>query len=115
MKLTIKDKQFLDRLKQIYDQGELVIRLKIGPPGRLVLCNNYGDRIESHFKMSRQGVRWRFQRLFSHIYIDAYETIYWIESNFGTALRNDVIKIVNERVEIRKKGLKLRNAEICRR
>jgi len=110
MKLTIKDKQFLERLRQVYDQGELDIQLKTGPPSRLVLCRNCGDRIESHFKMTRQGVRWRFQRLFSQIYVEAYETIYWVESNFGTSLRSDVIRIVKERVVIRKKVLKMRRS-----
>jgi len=106
MKLTLKDKQFLERLKLVCDREELDIHLKVGPPSRLVLCHNYGDRIESHFRMTRQGVRWRFQRLFSQIYVEAYEIIYWVESNFGTSLRSDVIKLVKERVEIRKKALK---------
>jgi len=109
MKLTLKDKEFLERLKNLYDQEDLQIRLVPGPPSYLKLCRNYGGYIESKFGMTRQGVRWRFHRLFNDIYVSAYEAIYWIESNFGTSLRKDVIAIVKERVEMRKKLLKSEN------
>jgi len=33
--------------------------------------------------MSRQGVRWRFYRLFNEVYIEAYEIIFFVESNLG--------------------------------
>jgi len=62
-----------------------------------------------------QGVRWRFQRLFSEIYVNAYLTIYWIESNFGTELRKMAIEIARERVELRKKANKMIQNDICRR
>jgi len=106
MKLTLKDKEFLDKLKALYDQEDLRIRMVHGPPSYLKLCHNYGDKIESEFGMTRQGVRWRFHRLFNDIYVSAYEAIYWVESNFGTSLRKDAIAIVKERVEMRKKLLK---------
>jgi len=106
MKLTLKDKEFLEKLKRLYDQDDLQIRVAIGAPSYLKLCKNYGDRIESEFGMTRQGVRWRFHRLFNEIYISAYESIYWVESNFGTSLRKDVMAIVKECVEMRKKLLK---------
>jgi len=106
MKLTLKDKEFLERLKNLYDQEDLQIRLVHSSPYYLKLCRNYGDRIESEFGMTRQGVRWRFHRLFNDIYVSAYEAIYWVESNFGTSLRKDAIAIVKERVEMRKKLLK---------
>lgn len=103
MKLTNKDKLFLERLKPLYEEKELDIRLRSSQPSYLVLSPNYGDRIESHFKMTRQGVRWRFQRLFNDIYVSAYETIYFVESRFGTGLRKQAIEIVKQRVELRRK------------
>jgi len=51
--------------------------------------------------MSRQGVRWRFQRLFSHVYVEAFETILMIEKMFGTQLREHAIRISRERYEAR--------------
>jgi hypothetical protein len=70
------------------------------------LRKNYGDRIGEAFGITRQGVRWRFQRIFSEIYIQAYETIFWIESLFGTELRQKALEIARERVELRKKAQK---------
>jgi len=106
MKLTLKDKEFLEKLKALYDREDLQIRLVHGPLSYLKLCKNYGDRIEDEFGMSRQGIRWRFHRLFNEIYVSAYEAIYWVESNFGTSLRKDAIAIVKGRIEMRKKLLK---------
>ena len=54
---------------------------------RMVLCGNYGDRIDRCFGMTRQGVRWRFQRLFNEVYVSAYETIFFLESLIGPYLR----------------------------
>ena len=53
--------------------------------------------------MSRQGVRWRFWRLFNEVYVSAYETIYLMESQFGTQLRQQALAIAKERVEMRKR------------
>jgi len=33
-------------------------------PSYMVLKGTYGEKIHKIFRMSRQGVRWRFQRLF---------------------------------------------------
>jgi hypothetical protein len=103
MKLTNKDKLFLERLKPLCKDKELDIILRNGQPPYLALSPNYGDRIESHFTLTRQGVRWRFQRLFNDIYVSAYETIYFVESRFGTGLRKQVLEIVKHRVEMRRK------------
>lgn len=107
MKLTLKDKEFLEKLKVLLDQKELFIERSPGSPSTLVLRQNYGDRIETHFGVSRQGVRWRFQHIFGEAYISAYETVYWIESSFGTSLRKEAFAIVKERVELRKKMIKI--------
>lgn len=103
LKLTVKDKDFLERLKKLMDEKYLSIELKRGVTSYFVLKGNYGDRIENEFGMSRQGVRWRFWRLFNDIYVSAYETIYWIEKTFGTHLRNGVIQIAKERYLLRQK------------
>ena len=106
MKLTLKDKAFLERLRHLFDSKDLDIDLKKDGLKRLILRRNYGDKIEREFNMTRQGVRWRFQRLFNEIYVSAYESIYVIESLFGTQLRQKAIEIAKERVALRKEAKK---------
>jgi hypothetical protein len=115
MKLTLKDKDFIEKLKSLMESKELSIELKEDGLKRLVLHRNHGDKIETEFNMTRQGVRWRFHRLFNEIYISAYETVYWIESLFGTYLRQQAMEIVKERVDLRKKAKKMDDFEFCRR
>jgi hypothetical protein len=115
MKLTVKDKDFLEKLKSLLESKYLSIELKTDGLKRLVLRGNYGDKIESCFDMTRQGVRWRFQRLFNDIYVTSYETLYWIESNFGTGLRQKAMEIARERVELRKKVQEMYNFGSSRR
>jgi hypothetical protein len=91
------------------------IELKQDGFKRLVLRQNYGDKIERSFNMTRQGVRWRFQRLFNEIYSEAYQTIYWFETLFGTGLREKALEIARERVELRKKARKTGFFDGCRR
>jgi len=67
----------------------------------MVLKGTYGEKIHQTFGMTRQGVRWRFQRLFSHVYVEAFETILMIEKVFGTQLREYAIKISRERYGLR--------------
>lgn len=104
MKLTQKDKDFLERLKKLISEKELTVELYRDGFKRLVLRKNYGDRIEQAFGLTRQGVRWRFNRLFNGVYVSAYETIYIIESMFGTELRGKAMEIAKERVKIRKEA-----------
>jgi hypothetical protein len=115
MKLTCKDKDFLERLKKLLDEKELAIELKEDGIKRLVLRQNYGDKVEKTFNMSRQGVRWRFYRLFNEVYIEAYEIIFFVESNFGTELRQMAMEIARERVELRKKAQKVEFFDASRR
>ena len=115
MRLTLKDKDFLEKLKVLFESKELSIELKEDGVKRLVLRRNYGDKIESAFNLTRQGVRWRFQRLFSEIYVESYLAIFWIESSFGTGLRQMALEIARERVELRKKARKMDDFELCRR
>jgi len=104
LKLTVKDKDFLEKLKKLLEEKDLKIDLKEDGFKRFVLRENYGDKIEGTFSMTRQGIRWRSHRLFNEIYVSAYETIYFIESNFGPSLRALALQIVKERVEMRKKA-----------
>jgi hypothetical protein len=115
MKLTIKDKDFLEKLKRLLEEKELKIDLKEDGLKRFVLRQNYGDKIEKPFGMTRQGVRWRFQRLFNEIYTNAYETVFWMESNFGTELRPMALEIAKERVAFRKKASSKGFFDACRR
>lgn len=114
MILTLKDKAFLESLKVLLESKDLSIELKKDSLKRLVLRQNYGDKIETTFGMSRQGVRWRFQRLFNEIYVGAYESIYMVESLVGTDLRLLAIEIAKERAALRKQAPKIDNFSVCR-
>ena len=103
MKLTVKDKDFLERLKRLLEEKELKIDLKEDGLKRFVLRQNYGDKVEKCFGMTRQGVRWRFHHL-TEMYISSVEVIYFLESNFGTELRSMALEIAKERVALRRKA-----------
>ena len=106
MKLTVKDKEFLEKLKKLMDEKHLEFELKDDVYPYFVLKGCYGDKIETTFGLSRQGVRWRFHRLFNEIYVEAYQTILWVEKNFGTQLRVKAIEIAKRRFLNRKKVMK---------
>jgi hypothetical protein len=104
LKLTVKDKDFLERLKRLLEEKELKIDLKEDGIKRFVLRENYGDKIERVFDMTRQGVRWRFNHLLNETYVAAYETIFWVETHFGTGLRQMALEIAKERAALRRKA-----------
>ena len=101
MKLTVKDKEFLERLRELLNEGDLRIELHVSPFKHFVLRRNYGSKIETRFQMTRQGVRWRFQRLMD-MYVSAYETILFVESSFGTDLRRMAMEVARERTSVRR-------------
>jgi len=103
MKMTTKDKEFLERLRPLVESGDVSIEMKEDGVKRLVLRKNYGSKIARVFRMTRQGVRWRFQRLFNQIYVESYLTILFIESAFGTHLRQQAMTIARERFEMRRR------------
>ena len=115
MILSEKDKVFIEQLRKLVDEKDLSIEAKNDGYKYLVLRQNYGDKVEQCFGMSRQGVRWRFHRLFNDIYVGAYETIYFVETSFGTSLRPAVLEIVKERVALRKKAQNLDFVDATRR
>ena len=100
MKLTTKDAEFLIKLKRLVEEKDLRIELKADGIKRLVLRKNYGDRIEREFGLTRQGVRWRFDRLFNQVYLEAYLTIFWIETSFGIELRPLILEAARHRTAI---------------
>ena len=79
----------------------LQVELRPGKPSYMVLRGTYGDHIDKAFRMTRQGVRWRFQRLFNDVYVSAFETILFIEKTFGPQLREHAVRISKERYELR--------------
>ena len=91
----------METLKHLVESKDLWVELKPDSPSRMVLRGTYGQKIHKTFRMTRQGVRWRFQRLFSNVYVDAFETILLIEKTFGTQLREYAIRISKERYALR--------------
>lgn len=101
MKLTEKDKAFLETLRTLTESKDLSVELKPDRPSHMVLKGTYGEKIHKAFRLSRQGVRWRFWRLFNEIYVSAFETILFIEKVFGTQLREHAIRISKDRYALR--------------
>lgn len=85
------------------ESRELHVERRPGKPSYMVLRGTYGDHIDKAFHMTRQGVRWRFQRLFNDIYVSSFETILFIEKTFGPQLREHAIRISRERYELRQR------------
>ncbi len=77
------------------------MELKPGMPSYMVLTGTYGEKIQKTFRMTRQGVRWRFQLLFNHVYVEAFLTILMIEKKFGTQLRDYAVRMTRERWSLR--------------
>ncbi len=86
------------------DSKDLWVELKPDRPSRMVLRGTYGERIHKAFRMTRQGVRWRFWRLFNDIYVSAFETILFLEKAFGPELREHAIRISKERYHLRQEA-----------
>ena len=88
------------------ESKDLWVELKPNKPSYMILKGTYGEKIHKAFRTTRQGVRWRFQRLFSQVYVEAFETILMMEKTFGTELREYAIKISRQRYELREEALK---------
>ncbi|MCP4612821.1 MAG: hypothetical protein GY845_29350 [Planctomycetes bacterium] len=101
MKLTEKDKTFLENLKKLMESKDLWVELKPNRPSYMVLKGTYGEKIHKTFRMTRQGVRWRFYRLFNQVYVEAFEAILMIEKTFGTQLRDYAVRISKERYALK--------------
>ncbi len=81
------------------------VELKPGQPSHMVLRGTYGEKVYRAFRMTRQGVRWRFWRIYNDIYISAFEAILFVETTFGTQLREHAIRISKERYALRQEAL----------
>ena len=103
MKLTEKDKLFLENLKRLMESRELSVELRAGRPSYMVLRGTYGDKVHEAFRMSRQGVRWRFQRLLGDVYVSAFESILFVEKTLGSQLRDHAVRISQERYALRQR------------
>jgi len=87
------------------ESKDLWVEFKPGRPSYMVLKGTYGEKIHKTFRMSRQGVRWRFYRLFNQVYVEAFSTILMIEKTFGTQLREYAVRISKERYALRQEIL----------
>ena len=105
MRLSAKDKEFLERLRDLLDSDVVWIERTTGQPSRFVLRGNYGSRVEGRFGLTRQGVRWRFQRLFNDLYVDSFAVLLFIEKQLGPQFRQDALIIAHELFVIRQKAL----------
>ena len=115
MKLTTKDKDFLEQLRYLLDEKQLSIELKKEGLNRFILRQNYGDRVEACFLMSRQGVRWRFNHVFNEVYVQSLMAVLMIESAFGTELRHHAITIAKEQIALWQKVKKSAEFSLPRR
>jgi len=79
MKLTAKDKEFLNTLCRLLDEKDLVVDAVQDGLTRFQLRQNYGEKVEHCFGMTRQGVRWRFNHVFNKIYVEALMAALMIE------------------------------------
>ena len=95
----------MENLKKLMEMKDLWVELKPDKPSYMVLKGTYGEKIHKTFGVSRQGVRWRFYRLFNHVYVEAFETILFLEKAFGTQLREYAVKISKERYALRQEAL----------
>ena len=92
-------------MKKLTESKDLWVELKPDKPDYMVLKGTYGEKIHKTFRVTRQGVRWRFQRLFNHVYVEAFLTILMIEKIFGSQLRQYAVKISKEKYALRQEAL----------
>ena len=92
-------------MKKLTESKDLWVELKPDKPDYMVLKGTYGEKIHKTFRVTRQGVRWRFQRLFNHVYVEAFLTILMIEKIFGSQLREYAVKISKEKYALRQEVL----------
>jgi len=88
------------------ESKDLWVELKPGQPSYMVLRGTYGEKVYRAFRMTRQGVRWRFWRIYNDIYISAFEALLFVETTFGTQLRDHAIRISKERYALRQEAMR---------
>ena len=90
------------------ESKDLSVELKRSEPSYMVLRGTYGERIHKTFRMTRQGIRWRFAHVFNRAYVEAFETILAIDRSFGTQLREYAVRISQERYALHQEALQSR-------
>ena len=100
----------MEKLKKLTESKDLWVELKPESPSYMVLKGTYGKKVHKTFRVTRQGVRWRFQRLFNHVYVEAFLTVLMIEKIFGSQLREYAVRISKEKYALRQQTLQ-RNIE----
>ena len=103
MNLTAKDKAFLDALSHLASESGVAVEVRERPFKHFVLRHTYGLHVHKRFHMTRQGVRWRVDRVFNRIYVSALETILAVERSFGVSLRKEAIEMAQERYLLRQR------------
>ena len=91
-------------MRKLTESKDLWVELKPDNPSYMVLKGTYGEKIHKTFGVTRQGVRWRFQRLFNQVYVEAFLTILMIEKTFGTHLRDYAVRISKEHYALHQKA-----------
>ena len=76
-------------MKELTESKDLWVELKHNRPSYMVLKGTYGKEIHKTFRVTRQGVRWRFQRLFNRVYVEAFLTILMVEKIFGAHISDN--------------------------
>ena len=87
------------------ESKDLWVELKPAEPSYMVLKGTYGEKIHRTFRMTRQGVRWRFHRLFNHVYVEAFETILFVENVTGHFKTGQGGSLQNRPVQVSCSGL----------
>lgn len=90
------------------ESKDLWVELRPDRPSYMVLKGTYGEKAHQAFRMTRQGVRWRFWRILNEMYVSAFTTILFIEKTFGTELREHAIRISRERYDLRQQAVEIR-------
>jgi len=90
------------------ESKDLWVELKPNRPSYMVLKGTYGEKIHQTFRMTRQGERWRFYRLFNQVYVEAFRTILFLEKVFGTQLRDYAVRISREKWSLRSEAKRTR-------
>ena len=84
------------------ESKDLLVELRPDRPSYMILRGTYGNKIYKSFRMTRQGVRWRFWRPFNDIYVSAFESVLFVDETFGTQLREHAIRVSRERHVLRR-------------
>ena len=86
----------------------------------MVLRGTYGDKLHQDVSRVAPGPALAVSEAVQpHVYVDAFETILFVETTFGTQLRDHAIRISRERYTLRQEltqlGFQIRGASMSAR